>query len=199
MGADGSNQRRLTQNPASDAAPAFLDASSLVFVSDRDHPGEGIGELYRIRTDGTEEIRLTQDAMIGSPPSPGPLGQPQPNTPARTTISYDALSRPFIRRTTQGSTVETTVFGYTSPSSVSTYLKDSTGKIIWRTFMAGGVLAYADTTGSTPKVSFIHPDKRGDDTAETDAAGQPTRKNTYIRSNPKRTSTFSIWILGLLR
>jgi RHS repeat-associated protein len=135
------------------------------------------------------EIRLTQDAMIGSPPSPGPLGQPQPNTPARTTISYDALSRPFIRRTTQGSTVETTVFGYSSPSSVPTYLKDSAGKIIWRTFMAAGLLAYADTRGETPKVSFIHPDKRGDDIAETDAAGQLSRKNTYteygqIRQGP---------------
>jgi RHS repeat-associated protein len=55
--------------------------------------------------------------------------------------------------------------------------------------MAAGLLAYADTRGETPKVSFIHPDRRGDDIAETDAAGQLSRKNTYteygqIRQGP---------------
>jgi hypothetical protein len=83
----------------------------------------------------------------------GALAQKPPHDGIRPWAASNSPRSP-PRGTTQGSTVETTVFGYSSPSSVPTYLKDSAGKIIWRTFMAGNVLAYADTTGSTPKVSF---------------------------------------------
>ena len=52
--------------------------------------------------------------------------------------------------------------------------------------MPAGVLAYADTTGDTPKVSFIHSDRRGDGIAESGSAGQLRRNNTYTEYGTTR-------------
>lgn len=56
MKADGSNQRRLTNNKAEDSAPAWApDGQAIVFVSDREgeHPA-----LFLMGADGSEQHRL---------------------------------------------------------------------------------------------------------------------------------------------
>ena len=54
---DGSNQRRLTSNSASDAYPRLSQGCSrIAFVSNR----EGNYELYTMKVDGSEVTRLTQ-------------------------------------------------------------------------------------------------------------------------------------------
>jgi hypothetical protein len=191
MRADGSNQRRLTQNPASDAAPAFLDASTLVFVSDRDHPGESTGELYRIRTDGTEEIRLSQDLHIASPPSLGPPSGSAPEMgPLELFYTYDALFRPIrlTKRTKDGK--ETTIYlGYRGPSDRIAYMKDSSGEIFHKTSSAPGIYAYAQKgpDGTWRDFSKLY-DQRGDTTALVNHLGTLVMTQSYkdwgVQKNP---------------
>jgi RHS repeat-associated protein len=191
MGADGSNQRRLTNNSASDAAPAFLDGTTLVFVSDRDHPGEGIGELYRIRTDGTEEIRLTQDLQITSPPSLGPPSGSAPEIgPVELFYTYDALSRPIrlTQRTKDGA--ETTIYlGYRGPSDRIAYMKDSSGEIFHKTSSAPGISAYAQKgpDGTWRVFSKLY-DQRGDTTALVNHLGTLVMTQSYADYGAQKNS-----------
>jgi uncharacterized repeat protein (TIGR03803 family) len=56
MNSDGTNQTRLTNNPAQDNDPSFnSDGSRIVFTSYRD----GQGEIYVMNADGTNQTRLT--------------------------------------------------------------------------------------------------------------------------------------------
>ena len=56
MSADGSNQTRLTNNPAEDRFPVWSpDGSRIVFTSDRD----GMLNIYVIKADGSRATRLT--------------------------------------------------------------------------------------------------------------------------------------------
>jgi Tol biopolymer transport system component len=58
MNADGSNQTRLTVNPAIDADPGWSpDGTRLVFVSTRD----GNEEIYVMNADGSNQTRLTNN------------------------------------------------------------------------------------------------------------------------------------------
>jgi len=64
--ADGRNPRRLSNNPAEDRAPAWApDGSHLVFLSDRDHVKRF--DIYTMRTDGSDAVRLTGDRTAWSP------------------------------------------------------------------------------------------------------------------------------------
>ncbi|MEW5718746.1 MAG: DPP IV N-terminal domain-containing protein [Chloroflexota bacterium] len=57
MNADGSNQTRLTNNPARDVYPLWSpDGTRIMFVSNRD----GAFEIYVMHTDGSNVIRLTR-------------------------------------------------------------------------------------------------------------------------------------------
>jgi len=58
MDADGSNQRRLTENHTDDAWPSFSpDGSKIAFESSRD----GNGEIYIMDADGSNQRRLTEN------------------------------------------------------------------------------------------------------------------------------------------
>ena len=66
MGADGSNQTRLTTNTAADGAPDWSpDGSKIVFVSDRD----GNEEVYVMNSDGSNQTRLTNDPGTDNNPA----------------------------------------------------------------------------------------------------------------------------------
>jgi Tol biopolymer transport system component len=57
MNADGSNQTRLTDNPAHDFGPSWSpDGSRIAFVSDRD----GDWNIYTMDADGSNQIRLME-------------------------------------------------------------------------------------------------------------------------------------------
>jgi TolB protein len=59
MQADGSNQTRLTDDPADDRDPVWSpDGQWIAFISLRD----GVSELYVMRADGSAQTRLTDDA-----------------------------------------------------------------------------------------------------------------------------------------
>ena len=59
MDADGTNQIRLTNNPASDGRPAWSpDGLEIAFESDRD----GDSEIYKMDASGTNQVNLTNDA-----------------------------------------------------------------------------------------------------------------------------------------
>ncbi len=71
MNADGSNQTRLTNNPAFDFQPSFSpDGSKIAFVSDRD----GNFEIYEMNADGTSQTRLTSNTASEFSPSFSPDG-----------------------------------------------------------------------------------------------------------------------------
>jgi Tol biopolymer transport system component len=75
MNADGSNQVRLTDNPADDFAPSWSpDGTKIVFVSDRDQSA-GITDLYIMNADGSGVTRLTNDAYLDYAPDWSPDGQ----------------------------------------------------------------------------------------------------------------------------
>ena len=64
--ADGSGLQQLTNNNASDMAPAWSpDGTHIVFVSDRD----GNKEIYVMSADGSEPQRLTNDPAYESHPA----------------------------------------------------------------------------------------------------------------------------------
>lgn len=63
---NGRDPRRLTTNPAEDRAPAWSpDGQRLVFLSDRDHAKQL--DLYSMRADGSDVVRLTSDRTMWSP------------------------------------------------------------------------------------------------------------------------------------
>ena len=69
MDADGSNQRRLTNNGYSDEAPSWSpDGHSIAFTSDRD----GNTEIYVMNADGSNQRRLTNNGYSDEDPSWSP-------------------------------------------------------------------------------------------------------------------------------
>jgi WD40-like Beta Propeller Repeat len=65
MNADGSNQTRLTNNPAADTQPALSpDGARIAFASTRD----GNSEIYVMKADGTGLTRLTNDPASDTQP-----------------------------------------------------------------------------------------------------------------------------------
>ena len=79
MDADGKNQRRLTNNPASDHSPSWSpDGKRVVFCSNRDgHVIHGIPtyEIYVMDADGGNQQRLTDNPNNDSSPSWSPDGK----------------------------------------------------------------------------------------------------------------------------
>ncbi len=72
MSANGSDTRRLTDNPARDSSPDWSpDGSQIVFVSDRD----GNPEIYVMSADGTNPVRLTNTPGSESEPAWSPDGK----------------------------------------------------------------------------------------------------------------------------
>jgi TolB protein len=73
MNADGTDLRRLTSEASFDGDPTFSnDGKSILFVSDRDlvrteENSSATGSLYTMRTDGTEIMRLTNNALDSEP------------------------------------------------------------------------------------------------------------------------------------
>jgi Tol biopolymer transport system component len=66
MNSDGSDQTRITDNPAQDSAPTWTsDGSKIAFLSDRD----GNNEIYSMNADGTNVIRLTNNASVDTQPA----------------------------------------------------------------------------------------------------------------------------------
>ncbi|NDJ78988.1 MAG: hypothetical protein GYB65_22280 [Chloroflexi bacterium] len=66
MQADGSNLRRLTNNPALDAFPTWSpDGARIAFMSERD----GNAELYVMQADGSNVVRLTDNPASDSYPA----------------------------------------------------------------------------------------------------------------------------------
>src|SRR5215207_1619015 len=71
MDAGGSNQKRLTNNPAEDQSPAFSpDGGKIAFASLRD----GNGEIYVMNTDGSNQKRLTNNPAGEGLPAWSPDG-----------------------------------------------------------------------------------------------------------------------------
>ena len=81
MAADGKNQRRLTNNPASDYSPSWSpDGKRIAFVSRRDghvHPirGWSTSEIYVMDADGGNQQNLTNDPHHDWYPSWSPDGK----------------------------------------------------------------------------------------------------------------------------
>lgn len=66
MDADGTNVKRLTDNPASDDDPVFSpDGTKILFTSRRD----GNAEIYRMNADGSEQTNLTQNPAEDESPA----------------------------------------------------------------------------------------------------------------------------------
>jgi Tol biopolymer transport system component len=64
MNPDGSDQKRLTNNPASDLYPVWSpDGKRIAFQSTRDNPN---GEIYAMNADGSGLVRITTSPFGGS-------------------------------------------------------------------------------------------------------------------------------------
>ncbi|MEZ0368157.1 MAG: hypothetical protein ACAI44_03610 [Candidatus Sericytochromatia bacterium] len=89
IGADGSGLLQLTRHPASDSSPTWTSDGKLLFVSNRDAPVEppapgvlvpkGSGfyvrtEVYRMKADGSDPKRLTDNGVIDGAPAMSPAG-----------------------------------------------------------------------------------------------------------------------------
>ncbi len=71
MNADGSNQTRITNNPAIDSQPAWSpDGTKIVFLSDRD----GNNEIYVMNVDGSGQTNLTNHPARDDSPAWSPDG-----------------------------------------------------------------------------------------------------------------------------
>jgi len=71
MDADGSNQTRLTRDPADDSGPAWSpDGSRIAFMSYRDRNDE----IYVMDADGSNQTRLTRDLANDIGPAWSPDG-----------------------------------------------------------------------------------------------------------------------------
>jgi Tol biopolymer transport system component len=71
MDKDGSNQKRLTNNPAFDGLPAWSpDRTKIAFVSDRD----GVPQIYVMNADGSTQTRLSSALVSESFPAWSPDG-----------------------------------------------------------------------------------------------------------------------------
>lgn len=112
ISADGSDLRRLTNNPASDFAPAVSpDGTSIVFVSDRD----GTPNLYIMLIDGSDVRRVTNVPTTDDhpvwvvPPTPAEprsaLPRDAPPIGAGTAEVWGG-SNAILRATPTGATIE---------------------------------------------------------------------------------------------
>ncbi len=71
MRGDGSDPRRLTDDPANDMSPTWSpDGKSIAFVSERD----GNKEIYVMKADGTQQINLTHHPADDGTPAWSPDG-----------------------------------------------------------------------------------------------------------------------------
>jgi TolB protein len=72
MNADGTDQQRLTHNPAQDRQPAFSpDGERIAFASDR----TGRFEVFLMNVDGTDQHRLTPRRSFNDDPTFFPNGK----------------------------------------------------------------------------------------------------------------------------
>lgn len=72
MRGDGTDPRRLTDNPANDMSPTWSpDGKYIAFVSDRD----GNKEIYVMKADGTQQVNLTRHPAEDWTPSWSPDGK----------------------------------------------------------------------------------------------------------------------------
>ena len=70
MNVDGSEQKRLTNNPSGDLFPCWSpDGKKIAFDSNRD----GNGEIYVMNADGSEPRNLTNNSARDSFPSWSPF------------------------------------------------------------------------------------------------------------------------------